>query len=221
MRELAGPWPSTHGKARGRRDRRPGPHDRALVWLRSALRSAVMTQAILARLCIALAGILLVTPPLTAQSAPADGSVVGRVISIAPDRSSVTLAPREGGRAVVWTVADLPDARERAKAFHVGDVIAARTVPRNGALQIVATTPVTVTVPIGARLLIVGGTAFVLWLIARLWAPGGVRWLVLGEDNRYSNSKVQLALWTWLLFTVYLATVLLRLKGGGLSFLGG
>lgn len=45
--------------------------------------------------------------------------------------------------------------------------------------------------------------------------------LFLGEDGRYSTSKFQAALWFWLVFAGYLASVALRVGVAGLDFIGG
>jgi len=45
--------------------------------------------------------------------------------------------------------------------------------------------------------------------------------LIIGEDNRYSNSKFQIALWFAVLITTYIATITLRVWGMGGSFLDG
>lgn len=44
--------------------------------------------------------------------------------------------------------------------------------------------------------------------------------LVIGADNRYSMSKFQMAAWFFMLFTVYLASVLILLVKGWLGYLG-
>jgi hypothetical protein len=45
--------------------------------------------------------------------------------------------------------------------------------------------------------------------------------LIVGEDNRYSNSKFQMALWFAVLITTYIAAILLRVSGIGGDFFGG
>ena len=84
-----------------------------------------MTRTILSILYAVLTGIFATGSPLTAQARAREGSVVGRVASITEDRSSMTITPRDGGRPTVWPIADLPEARERAKAYRAGDLIAA------------------------------------------------------------------------------------------------
>jgi hypothetical protein len=45
--------------------------------------------------------------------------------------------------------------------------------------------------------------------------------LIIGEDNRYSNSKFQMAVWFFVLITSYIAALWLRLHSGGWDFVGG
>jgi len=45
--------------------------------------------------------------------------------------------------------------------------------------------------------------------------------LILGEDNRYSNSKLQMAVWFFVLITSYIAVLWLRLRSAGWDFVGG
>jgi hypothetical protein len=45
--------------------------------------------------------------------------------------------------------------------------------------------------------------------------------LIIGEDNRYSNSKFQIALWFFVLIATYIATLWLRVWSAGWDFVGG
>lgn len=57
------------------------------------------------------------------------------------------------------------------------------------------------------------------------WNPLVLNWnplsLVLGEDNRYSNSKCQMALWFYILIASYLYVTLFRYSYAGADFIGG
>lgn len=67
-------------------------------------------------------------------------------------------------------------------------------------------------------LLISAAACFVLyWLFSR-FKP--LR-LIIGEDNRYSNSKFQIAVWFFALITTYVATLWLRVWYAGCDFIGG
>ncbi len=59
--------------------------------------------------------------------------------------------------------------------------------------------------------------------LALLVSRGALYAFILGADNRYSNSKTQLALWSTTVFTAYLATVILRVwvTGDWSGYLGG
>ena len=59
------------------------------------------------------------------------------------------------------------------------------------------------------------GSANVLFVLAWLVTQGRLKWLVIGEDNRYSGSKFQMVLWFWTFLTLYLAAFALRLWNGG------
>jgi hypothetical protein len=45
--------------------------------------------------------------------------------------------------------------------------------------------------------------------------------LIIGQDNRYSNSKFQIALWFFVLITSYIATFWIRVWAAGTDFIGG
>lgn len=60
------------------------------------------------------------------------------------------------------------------------------------------------------RTLTLIGSALTLLALAAVLLPGRLRWLIVGEDNRYSTSKFQMLLWSWCVLTVYLATTVLR-----------
>lgn len=64
-------------------------------------------------------------------------------------------------------------------------------------------------------------TAALVVLTTRLLLGAGIRWLVIGEDNRYSNSKFQMAAWFLVLITSYVAALFFRWRGGGWALVGG
>ena len=57
--------------------------------------------------------------------------------------------------------------------------------------------------------------------IATLMTWGHPFKLIVGLDNRYSNSKLQAALWFWVLLATYLDVLYFRISVAGLDFLGG
>jgi len=57
--------------------------------------------------------------------------------------------------------------------------------------------------------------------IATLMTWGHPFKLIVGLDNRYSNSKLQAALWFWVMLATYLDMLYFRISVAGLDFLGG
>ena len=70
-------------------------------------------------------------------------------------------------------------------------------------------------------LAILAGSALALLAFARIVLRGRVRWLVIGEDNRYSNSKMQMVVWFWTVICSYLAALFCRWQVGGPALVGG
>jgi hypothetical protein len=58
------------------------------------------------------------------------------------------------------------------------------------------------------------------FLLAAVAARGNPFIFVVGMDNRYSNSKVQLALWFWIVISTYVAAMVFRVYYAGWDFLG-
>jgi hypothetical protein len=70
------------------------------------------------------------------------------------------------------------------------------------------------------RLLTLAACAAVLLGLAAVATKGKPQKFIVGMDNRYSNSKFQLALWFCVLITTYLSVALLRLYYAGWDFWG-
>lgn len=121
------------------------------------------------------------------------------------------------GDALQLKVADAA-LRARLKQFHPGDHI--RVDAQNGELKdirgawSVAVDPMT-------RYVVFAISALLLLAIASILGRGSPLKFVVGQDNRYSNSKFQMALWFWILLSSYLAVFVLRIWSAGLDFIGG
>jgi hypothetical protein len=76
-------------------------------------------------------------------------------------------------------------------------------------------------IPARDRILSLVGWALAILGLAAAVTKGAPRKFIIGMDNRYSNSKFQLALWFWVLLSSYLSTVFLRLCYAHWNFLGG
>jgi len=73
----------------------------------------------------------------------------------------------------------------------------------------------------GAGNLVILGSTVVCFLLYLVLSGGHPQQLIIGEDNRYSNSKFQMALWFFVLITTYIATLWLRVWAAGGDFIGG
>jgi len=71
------------------------------------------------------------------------------------------------------------------------------------------------------RLLVLATCALVILGLATAVTKGAPLKFIVGADNRYSNSKFQIAVWFWVVISSYLATVVCRLWFAGWDFLGG
>jgi hypothetical protein len=78
-----------------------------------------------------------------------------------------------------------------------------------------------VTVPWAAVLTALFGAFVALFLAALVLTRGRPQSFMIGVDNRYSNSQVQLTLWFGALATVYAAAVALRVVYLGWDYVGG
>jgi hypothetical protein len=178
----------------------------------------------LRRLVIALCPLLLAAcGPMTPIPVTGLGLVNGqwvRVIRIAGDASTVAVfdpaAPLDGARVLAAPTGPL---REAARLVAPGDTV--RISLKTGGTDLTDIAPVTVPVGRSAR---AGALALAaLGVILPAWLLFGtrLRWVVIGEDNRYSASKFQMVLWTIAVLASYLAAVALRGIHGGAFLAGG
>jgi len=118
--------------------------------------------------------------------------------------------------------------RAKVQQFHVGDHLRV-DINDKGELQEIRgpwslpdSLPLESPKEIGApcRLMVLGACALaILGLAAAVtkWSP---LTFIIGMDNRYSNSKFQLALWFWVALSTYLAVVVFRVWYAGWDFFG-
>jgi hypothetical protein len=122
--------------------------------------------------------------------------------------------------------------RAQLKQYHVGDHLRVNIDPSANELKDIrgpwAATSARGTegdappeTPPTTRLLVLSACAFAILAIAALATRGSPQKFIVGMDNRYSNSKFQIALWFWVMLSTYLATVVFRLWYAGGDFLGG
>ena len=178
---------------------------------------------ILIRVAIAIALVAVSWFAPRPQRAPADipgsSTVRGTIDAIASDQSYVQLRT-QNGQVSSLRVGTPAAIREQTKQLHVGDQVTAAVTGNGDAAEIVRIHVERLKVDASTRFIVLAVIALGIWLLADVIVPGGARWLVLGEDNRYSNSKFQMALWFLLLITGYLATIVLRVRVGGAAYWG-
>jgi hypothetical protein len=108
--------------------------------------------------------------------------------------------------------------RARLKEFHVGDHIRLNINDKNELEDIRGLWSIDISS--GCRILVLIVSALVLFGFAAVVTKGAPLKFIVGEDNRYSNSKFQVALWFWVLLSSYLAVVALRGIYAGWDFFG-
>jgi len=124
------------------------------------------------------------------------------------------------GKAMQFKVTD-SGLRAKLKQFHTGDYLRVKIV--DDTLQDVVGALYSPEGGISAvyRVLALAVCALVILGLATAVTKGAPLKFIVGMDNRYSNSKFQIALWFWILLSTYLATVALRVLYAGWDFFGG
>ncbi len=160
-----------------------------------------------------------------ADQAAADTTLqYARVDGVAKDQLSidVTTGPPEPSKQFHLVTKDTV-VKDRLGQLHKGDrITVVYSVSANqNVLKVFRQDTVTPGPELGTRAWVLLGSAAFCLLIGFLFSGFDPRRLIIGEDNRYSNSKVQIAVWFFVLMTTYLATLCLRVWFAGWDFLGG
>ena len=122
------------------------------------------------------------------------------------------------GRAFRPKVNDLA-LRAKLKPYSVGDHVRIEINEKNEVQDIFG--PWSLPVCSNNRLVVLTVCALLLLGFAIAVTKGRpLKFIISPEDNRYSNSKFQMALWFWVLLSTYGATVVLRLWYAGWDFFG-
>jgi hypothetical protein len=122
------------------------------------------------------------------------------------------------GQTYSLTTADA-GIKAELKNFHVGDHLSGVRVDDKGQILSVAGLDAWA-VSTKTRVLTLTAVAALLLGFASLATHFAPQRFIIGADNRYSNSKFQVALWFWLLLTTYLSAIFLRVLGPGWNFFG-
>jgi len=134
-----------------------------------------------------------------------------QIVDIAPDQSTVRVAPLTQATSRTTTLVSIPadkkDLRALLKSFHRGDLVTLQ-YEKNALTDLHVDTPEVSAWQISATIV---GSALLLFLFA--WAvlgKGALAGLILGIDGLYSKSKFQLFVWFGVLMVAYLSTLWLR-----------
>jgi hypothetical protein len=146
-----------------------------------------------------------------------------RIDDISSDFTSITVtecSPSSTCKAQTISVLDTATQKE-VKNFKKNDRVSLQVTNDKDKTILQTISIVTVAVSFGKRILVLL-TCFAacLFLTALLTRFHPLR-LVIGQDGRYSNSKVQMALWFSVVIVAYAATVYLRFTQASSDFLGG
>ena len=125
-----------------------------------------------------------------------------------------------GGESLLVAVRDAGEQKE-LKTFKTGDH-AVIQITKDGDQFVLQTIGIR-TVPVSSwrRLAVLTIAALGLFLLSAVLTKFHPLRLVLGQDNRYSDSKSQMAVWFFVGIVTYIAAVYLRATSAGSEFLGG
>lgn len=151
-----------------------------------------------------------------------------RVDSIASDLSSIqltecpeqnqTATPPNNCAAPSTIYAVYSDAKQQIRLVHQGDHVKASI---NAAPAVTSITVRSEYVGVSARLFAMVLAWLATFMLAALLTRGHPLQLIIGQDNRYSNSQFQIVLWFSVLIASYLATLALRFHTLGWDFWDG
>jgi hypothetical protein len=160
---------------------------------------------------------LLTTASLAAAVRP-DGTFHAAYRGAAADFTSIAVS-ENGAPQIILPVVDPAVRAQIRDQYQVGDRLTI-TFAGNTVQQAV---PEVIRINQMDRVWVLGACLLVHLLFGVLLLGKKLKWLVIGEDNRYSNSKCQMALWFGVLAVTYLSAVFLRWVVSGYSpdFAGG
>jgi hypothetical protein len=111
--------------------------------------------------------------------------------------------------------------KDQLKQLHPGDhiqvVYTTDTTKNATVLKALTVDSVSSTAGVWAML----GSAIIGFLLCCCLSGFKPQQLIIGQDNRYSNSKFQMALWFFVLITSYIAALWIRVWAAGTDFIGG
>jgi hypothetical protein len=160
---------------------------------------------------------LMLTLAIAAAQQPSR-QVTAAVTDLRPDGTlKLDFLGAAAGRALPVDAAT----KAQLQAIQPGDVVSVEFDQFDNPQRITRVVQVSRPVGVVRRLVAVGIALFAILLAAMAATGGDVRKLLIGQDNRYSNSKSQLVFWFGAVMVIYLATLMLRVSVWGWDSLGG
>jgi biopolymer transport protein ExbD len=163
-------------------------------------------------------GINLPSCPTTRESSEA-APVAIRIKSISSDQSMMQIQCYQDGNLSIKPI-KVEDQELQAilKSFKKDDQVILKLSQDNKLQSLsIATHEVAWIARIATLIIVLLVLLFIFWLLLK----GSLWKLIVGEDNRFSNSKTQIALWFFILIITYIASIVLRFIYGGINFVGG
>lgn len=151
-----------------------------------------------------------------------DSPITAKIESINRDRSAIQIRCRQDKSFINPTITIVdPSLQAAVQHFGEGDqvVLEYKTENEKNILQNLSVETQELGWWLGIGTLI--GSCLTLLLVFLLFLKNGLQNLIVGTDNRYSNSKTQIVLWFFILIVTYIASIVLRGLYGGIDFVGG
>ncbi len=148
-----------------------------------------------------------------------------RVEGVSSDQLSIDVAigPPQNCKFIHLVVRDTV-VKDRLSQLHKGDrikVVYSTEANGQNVLKVFCVNTATPGPRAATRFGVLLGSAGICWLLYGLFSGFKPHRLMIGADNRYSNSKFQIALWFAVVITTYIATLWLRVWYAGWDFIGG
>ncbi|HOG04430.1 MAG TPA: hypothetical protein PLL14_10645, partial [Accumulibacter sp.] len=168
--------------------------------------------------CMAFGAVAASDPPAAIES----GIVKARVTAVASNYTSFTVRIGDGEEKLVLDEVAAKALQAKLR-INPGDRIAVilGAPEAAGGTTVKEFKGLEKQVGVGYRLLFLFIGLVVILACFAVFSTGNLRGFVIGADNRYSNSKIQIVLWFGSLFVIYLGTLMLRVYVYGWDLLGG
>ncbi|MEH1818316.1 MAG: hypothetical protein V7L31_04330 [Nostoc sp.] len=147
----------------------------------------------------------------------------GRIESIAADQSSLQVQCNPPNQSDPITISvNKPELKATLQGFSSGDNVNLTYTSENDLTVISVVKPVINGIEGFLALILTGFGLYVIsFLIVNFACKKDLNKIFVGQDNRLSNSKSQMAIWFFVLLVGYISLSSLRVIHGGLGFVGG